>query len=35
VARHHYGKFTVEKHRMLFEAFHTDTTILDRYEIRK
>lgn len=33
--RHHYGRFSVEADRVLFEAFCTDTTLLDRYERKR
>jgi hypothetical protein len=33
--RHHYGRFTVEANRVVFEAVATDTQVLDRFEITK
>jgi predicted phosphodiesterase len=33
--RHHFGWFQVEAERVVFEAVATDTTVLDRLEVRK
>jgi|GEM_PF-1113591 len=35
VQHHHYGRFTVNPEKVLFEAFYTDTTLFDRYERRR